>query len=179
MNNNIDGMIKPLFSVKRTYILSLFFAFLFLSVQAQDTGKVLYEKAGTASFYNKKFQGRKTSSGEMLDNNRYTAAHPSLPFGTLVRVINMSNGKSVVVKINDRFVKKKNHLVDVTYSAAKEIDMVSKGIVKIELEVLGLNEAEAEAEAIVPLDTISYKLQAKVLYFPVSKPNYEQLAYLK
>jgi len=133
-------------------------SFFFLSLCAQDIFAVSYLKNGTASFYHKKFNGRKTSSGERVDNSKYTAAHSSIPFGTLVRVTNQSNGKSVVVRVNDRFYPKKGHLIDITYAAAQKIDMVRQGFARVTIEVLDITEAEAEAEAIVPADTITFRI---------------------
>jgi len=165
-------MIKFLLSIKRPCFIYFFIAFLFVSVQAQEVEKVLYKQTGSASFYNKRFQGRKTSSGERLDNDRYTAAHSSIPFGTLVRVTNEKNGKSVIVKINDRFsARKGHHLIDLTYSAAKEIDIVRLGIAKVTLEVLTITETEAEKEAIIPPDTITYKIYSKSYYCPAVRPT--------
>ena len=168
-------MISYLKSIKRADILFLLFAFLFLSIQAQDKGKRVYVQTGTASFYNKKFDGRHTSSGERLDNSRYTAAHSSIPFGTMVRVTNQSNGKSVIVKINDRFYPKKGHIIDVTYSAAKEIDMVRQGMGRVKIEVLDISEAEAEAESIVPADSVTFRLPVGPIVYSVSKPLSERL----
>jgi len=172
-------MIKDLFFTKRTNLLYLFIAFLLFSVQAQDVLKVLYEQTGTASFYNKKFNGRKTSSGEKLNNGIYTAAHPSIPFGTMVRVTNQKNGKWVVVKINDRFSPRKGHILDLTYSAAQEIDMIRQGIAHIKLEVLDITESEAEAEFTLPPDTITYKLNEKLQTFPVERSTNDQPMNLK
>jgi len=163
-------MIKDLFFTKKASLLYLFIAFLFITVQAQDIEKVLFEQTGTASFYNKKFNGRKTSSGERLDNGKYTAAHPSIPFGTIIRVTNQKNGKSVVVKVNDRFSPRKGHILDLTYSAAQKIDMVRQGVARIKLEVLEITETEAEAVAIIPPDSITFKLNVMPLPIPVEKP---------
>lgn len=99
-----------------------------ITIYAQETG--------TASFYNKKFHGRKTTSGERFDNKLYTAAHKSLPIGTRVKVTNLANDKSVIVKVNDRGYFKHGRVIDITYGAAKEIDMIRYGIVKVKLEVL-------------------------------------------
>jgi rare lipoprotein A len=138
--------------------------FLTSEIFAAESGKLV--QTGTASFYNKKFQGKHTSSGERLDNDRFTAAHSSIPFGTLVKVTNLSNDKSVIVKVNDRFYPKKEHIVDITYSAAKEIDMIRLGMARVRLEVLDITEEEAEAEAVVPTDSITYKIPVGKLDIP-------------
>lgn len=97
---------------------------------------VFAQKMGTASFYGKRLHGRHTYSGEKLDNASFTAAHKTLPFGTLVRVTNLKNNKSVVVKINDRGHFKRGRVIDLTYAAAKEIDMLRDGVANVQLDVL-------------------------------------------
>lgn len=174
-------MINRLYSIIKFSIICLLIVFSFVSVQAQDTINVLSEQTGTASFYNKKFNGKKTSSGEKLNNERFTAAHASLPYGTMVRVTNLKNGKMVVVKVNDRFSKHRGrnaHLIDLTYSAANKIDMIRFGVARVKVEVLDLTEAEAEAQAIVPPDTITFSLPAKFFPVPLVKPNTKPAAKL-
>jgi len=161
-------MIERIFSQEKSLLIILSTSF-FLTFCPQNTTAISDQTSGTASFYNKKFDGRKTSSGEKLDNRRYTAAHPSIPFGTLVCVTNKSNGKSVVVKVNDRFNPGKGHLIDLTYAAAQEIDMVRQGIADVTIEILDITEMEAEAESIIPPDTITYKISASSFFLPVAK----------
>lgn len=91
---------------------------------------------GYASYYADKFHGRKTSSGEVFDMNGFTAAHRTLPFGTKVKVTNIKNGKSVVVKINDRGPFKEERIIDLSKAAAESIDMVNDGIAEVEIEVI-------------------------------------------
>jgi rare lipoprotein A len=88
---------------------------------------------GTASYY---WQGSKTASGEKFDAREFTAAHPSLPFGTRVRVTNVSTGQSVTVRVNDRgpFVGKR--VIDLSYSAAESLGMVRSGVAKVKLDVV-------------------------------------------
>ena len=90
-----------------------------------------YEQTGLASYYAHKFHGRKTASGERYNEKALTAAHPSLPFGTLVRVVNLRNKRAVTVRINDRgpFVKKR--IIDVSYAAARKLKMVGQGVVPV------------------------------------------------
>jgi rare lipoprotein A len=95
-----------------------------------------WSQRGTASWYGKQFQGRKTASGEIFDMNRLTASHPSLPFGTVVKVTNLGNGKSVVVRINDRGPSVRGRIIDLSRAAAEEIDMVSAGLAEVEVEVI-------------------------------------------
>jgi len=94
------------------------------------------ELEGVASWYGPNFHGHRTASGEIYNMYDYTAAHKTLPLGTYVRVINLENGKSVIVRINDRGPFKKGRIIDLSYAAAKKIDMIEKGIAKVRLEVI-------------------------------------------
>jgi rare lipoprotein A len=102
---------------------------------------------GVVSWYGAQFHNRKTASGERFDSGALTMAHPSLPFGTVARVTNLRNGRSVVVRVNDRgpFVGK--HIADLSEAAATEIGMLRKGLAKVRIEVLGDDEAEPEPAA--------------------------------
>ena len=91
---------------------------------------------GTASYYAKKFNGRKTASGELFSNDSLTAAHKTLPMGARVRVTNLSNGKQTVVRINDRLPKVSKRSIDLSQRAAKEIEFLNKGLTKVKIEVL-------------------------------------------
>ena len=88
---------------------------------------------GLASFYD---EGPHTASGEKFDPNELTAAHPSLPFGTRLRVTNVANGRSVTVRINDRGPFVAGRTVDVSYSAAKRIGIIEQGVAKVKLDVV-------------------------------------------
>jgi rare lipoprotein A len=92
---------------------------------------------GTASWYGPGFAGRPTASGEQYDMRGLTAAHPSLPFGTLVQVTNVENGRQVVVRINDRGPFSHGRIIDLSYGAARELDMVGPGTAEVELAVVG------------------------------------------
>lgn len=91
---------------------------------------------GKASFYGDKFHGRKTASGELYDRTLFTAAHRTLPFGTMVTVRNLLNSKTVVVRVNDRGPHKKSRIIDLSYAAAEKVGMLSKGIVPVEIEII-------------------------------------------
>jgi rare lipoprotein A (peptidoglycan hydrolase) len=91
---------------------------------------------GKASFYGRGFAGRKTASGERFDPNAMTAAHPSLPFGTRIRVTR-ENGASVVVRVNDRCGCPGGRIVDLSEGAARRIGMIKDGVVSVRLEVIG------------------------------------------
>jgi rare lipoprotein A len=88
---------------------------------------------GLASFYS---EGQKTASGEKFDARELTAAHPTLPFGTRLRVTNVATGRSVTVRVNDRGPYVPGRIVDVSYSAADALGMVGKGVAKVKLDVV-------------------------------------------
>jgi rare lipoprotein A len=91
---------------------------------------------GTASYYGRKFNGRPTASGERFDMNGLTAAHRTLPFGSRVRVTNSSNGRSVIVRINDRGPYSGHRLIDLSRAAAEQIGLVGAGHGRVSLELL-------------------------------------------
>ena len=93
---------------------------------------------GICVYYNDKFQGHALASGEKYDKEALTAAHKTLPFGTMVKVTNLGNNKSVVVRVNDRGPHggSKAKIIEITSRAAKEIDMIKKGKVEVQIEVV-------------------------------------------
>lgn len=103
------------------------------------TGSSKRVQEGLASWYGPDFHGKPTASGEIFNMYAYTAAHRKLPFGTLVRVTNLYNGKSVVVRINDRGPFKRKRIIDLSYAAAKKIGMVEAGVVRVRIEVIKRN----------------------------------------
>lgn len=92
--------------------------------------------AGLASWYGQKHQGRKTASGEPYDVKQLTAAHRTLPFGTRLRVTNLENGRSVVVRVNDRGPHVEGRILDLSLRAATTLDMVEAGVARVEVVVL-------------------------------------------
>lgn len=109
-----------------------------------------FTQRGLASWYGKKFHGRKTASGEIYNMYAMTAAHKTLPLGTFVRVKNLKNRKEVVVKVNDRgpFVRKR--IIDLSYSAAKKLDIVGPGTAPVEVVALGAGPSTPAASASRP-----------------------------
>jgi len=91
---------------------------------------------GIASFYADDFHGKKTSNGEIFDMNGLTAAHRTLPFNTWLEVRNLSNGRSVIVRVNDRGPFIEGRIIDLSYGAARELGMVNTGVQEVELVVL-------------------------------------------
>ncbi len=93
-----------------------------------------FSQTGVASWYGRQFHGRKTASGETFDMNGLTAAHRSLPLNCYIRVTNKDNGKSVVVKVNDRGPFHGNRVLDLSYGAAKQLGVTSAGTAKVSIE---------------------------------------------
>jgi rare lipoprotein A len=103
------------------------------AAMAPDVGD---EQTGDASYYADKFIGRTTANGERYDPDELTAAHPSLPFGTRVRVTRLEGGQSVVVRINDRGPFVRGRIIDLSHAAARRLDMVREGVVPVTIEVV-------------------------------------------
>lgn len=93
-----------------------------------------FSQTGVASWYGRQFHGRKTASGETFDMNAMTAAHRSLPLNCYIRVTNRSNGKSVIVKVNDRGPFHGNRVLDLSHGAAKSIGVTNAGTAKVSIE---------------------------------------------
>ena len=104
---------------------------------AGEKPKVTKSISGAASWYGGKFHGRLTANGERYDMHDLTAAHKTLPFGTKVRVTNSANGKSVVVRINDRGPFVAGRTIDLSRGAATAVGMLNSGVAKVKLDVLG------------------------------------------
>lgn len=98
---------------------------------------------GVASWYGPIFNGRRTASGERFDMYAMTACHPSLPFGTKVRVVNLTNHRSVVVRITDRSELVEGRIIDLSYGAAKKIAMTKDGLAQVRLEVISLGRSHS------------------------------------
>jgi rare lipoprotein A len=105
------------------------------------TASTEIKQTGIASYYSDKFQGRRTANGERYDKNALTAVHPRLPFGTVIRVTNLHNHRSVELRINDRKHARSRRLLDVSKRAAQELGFVHSGITKVELEVLSWGDS--------------------------------------
>jgi len=95
-----------------------------------------YAAEGIASWYGKKFHGKLTSTREVYNMYKLTAAHKSLPIPCYVKVTNLSNNKSIIVRVNDRGPFKKDRIIDLSYAAAKKLDFISKGIEKVYVEAI-------------------------------------------
>ena len=106
---------------------------LFVTSCFASCSRAIYE-SGNASYYADKFEGRTTASGATFHQRKLTAAHKTLPFGTKVKVINLANGKSVKVRINDRGPFVDGRIIDLSKKAADKIDMVKKGVQQVEIK---------------------------------------------
>lgn len=104
--------------------------------EVKEDIKTAFFQTGVASYYGGKWHGRKTANGEIFDTNTLTAAHKTLPFNTKVKVTNVNNGKSVIVRINNRGPYSKGRVIDLSQAAFKKIENLGKGITKINLEIV-------------------------------------------
>lgn len=100
-----------------------------------------FSQTGLASFYGHAHDGNTTANGKHFDHRDFTAAHRSLPFGTLVRVTNLSNGRCVTVEITDRGPRIKTRIIDISLAAARALHMQHKGITRVRLEAFRIDQA--------------------------------------
>ena len=101
------------------------------------TGRTAAIQYGVASYYSDNFEGKPTGSGEAYKKALLTAAHNALPFGTWIRVTNLSNKKAIIVKVNDRLHHRNKRLVDLSLAAAQLLGYTRKGLTRVKVEVLG------------------------------------------
>jgi peptidoglycan lytic transglycosylase len=109
-------------------------------IEQKQAGKPY--QVGQASWYGELFQGKATASGEEFDMYQFTAAHRELPLGSYVRVTNLSNHRSVVVKVNDRGPVTPGRIIDLSYSAARSLNMHNHGLQKVRLDLIQADKAE-------------------------------------
>lgn len=147
-------------------ILFVFFIFITDLALANVVGDSLQIQEGIASFYSKRFHGRKTSSGEKFDMNTLTAAHKFLPFGTLIRVTRIDNGVYVMVKINDRLPKSSKRTIDLSLKAAQDLDMVRMGLCQVRLSAASPEEMDALIAYYETRENPGLRLRP--IYFPVA-----------
>ena len=116
------------------------------SLRESDTEEVAeeFDQKGYASWYGREFHGRKTASGGKFDMYDMTAAHKTLPFGTVLKVTNLSSGKSIKVVINDRGPYKKNRIIDLSYAAGRELGILAKGEEMVGVSIIKLGNGKAE-----------------------------------
>ena len=121
----------------------------------------VYKSNAVASYYADKFHGRKTANGETFDMYALTAAHKSLPFNTMVKVTNLDNGKSVVVRINDRGPFVAGREIDVSKAAASKLGMLSDGTARVSLQILGDKENVVSATPVALKDATGAESEAQ------------------
>ena len=148
----LQGMTKMIHNARRTRktaLIAIGFASFFLGLSlspnyANAKNNAPFVQEGTASWYGGKFHGRKTASGERFNTYDLTAAHRTLPMNTRLRVTNLSNGKSVIVRVNDRGPYVGKRVIDLSYSAANELGFVKRGVTKVRLERLHTKKIETK-----------------------------------
>ncbi|MDX1700563.1 MAG: septal ring lytic transglycosylase RlpA family protein [Melioribacteraceae bacterium] len=119
-------------------------------------GKII--ERGIASWYGPNFHGKLTANGEIYDMYELTAAHKTLPFNSIVKVLNLSNGKSVIVRINDRGPFVKNRIIDLSKKAAQEVDMIQSGYTEVELRLLSkVGNSSSRNHSLYTIQIGSYK----------------------
>lgn len=117
-------------------------------------GSLGQTQTGKASFYADKFEGHPTASGEKYKHNKLTAAHKTLPFGTVVRVTNLANGSTVDVKINDRGPYIEGRVIDLSKSAAEKLGFINLGVTDVKLEVVDAGDGKSKSQP-VSIDNVS------------------------
>ena len=129
-------------------------------------------QTGKASYYADRFEGHTTASGEKYKHNKLTAAHKSLPFGTVVRVTNVDNDQSVDVTINDRGPYVEGRVIDLSKSAAETIGMLIQGIAEVKIEVIDHGDGKGRGNPVAPIGNVA--VDERELYdFSVEKANPE------
>jgi rare lipoprotein A len=113
------------------------------------TGRLSAIQYGVASYYSNSFEGKQTAAGEVYSKKAMTAAHNALPFGTWIRVTNLSNKKTVVVRVNDRLHHRNRRLVDLSLAAAVVLGYTKKGLTRVKVEVLGKKKPIESEESTV------------------------------
>ena len=117
-----------------------FWHFYLLIISGLACGFISSEiEKGTASYYANSFNGRRTACGETFSNDSLTAAHKSLPFGTIVKVTNLKNDSIILLRINDRMPQSNRRAIDVTLNAAKKLNFVREGLATVTIEVIASN----------------------------------------
>ena len=117
----------------KNYLKIVFCTFILMTISINSYSQVYH---GKASYYGGKLHGRKTASGEVFNQYAMTCAHKTLPFGTILKVTNKSNGKTVTVRVTDRGPYCGGRIIDLSYGAAKEIGMLSSGVANVSAEII-------------------------------------------
>ena len=146
----------------RYYLLLLLILIIGLSpTHAEAQG---FKQTGIASFYADKFVGRTTANGEKYKHSKMTAAHKTLPFGTMLKVVNLENGNEVTVRVNDRGPFVEGRIIDLSKSAAKQLDFIQKGLVKVEIVALSSSDESRKPYSSLDKPKNSALMKAKEYY---------------
>jgi rare lipoprotein A len=140
--------------MKKILTIALFIGLSF-AAKAEDGGIIAAVKKGIASFYHPKFEGRKTATGEVFSNSNFTAASNKLPLNTYVKVTNLSNGKVIYVKINDRMAANNSRMLDLTQTAATELGYKNAGTTQVKMEVVA--EAEGRRQILAQREDVKVR----------------------
>lgn len=116
---------------------------LFFSVVFGLLAFTIFQQEGIASYYGSKFHGRRTASGEKYHNDSLTAAHKTLPFGTLIKVTNIKNDSVVILKVNDRIGTSKR-VIDVSLAGAKQLNFIRQGLTRVRIETFEMTTLPAD-----------------------------------
>lgn len=127
---------------------SFLFILMFLNQPAQSQSSSAYREKGIASYYAQSFHGLLTANGEIFNNIDFTAAHTKLPFNTILLVTNLENGKSTVVRVNDRGPFAKKRIIDLSRPAARKLGMMEDGIIEVDIQELNVIKLSKEREDI-------------------------------
>ncbi len=127
-------------------MMKAYFLFVCLALTSVSRAQI---QTGKASFYADKFEGSLTASGEKYKHSKLTAAHKSLPFGTRVRVTNITNGESVEVIINDRGPYVENRIIDLSKSAAEKLGFINQGLAEVKIEVIDAGDGKSKMENVL------------------------------
>ena len=131
------------------------FLFLLFFILVIPVLSAFVSEQGYASWYGGKFHGRRTASGEIFNTNSLTAAHKTLPFGTIVKVTNIANGKFTLVRINDRGPFVPGRIIDLSRAAAEEIGMIGSGVARVRLDIV----ARAKIKDILSIQVGAFKVE--------------------
>jgi rare lipoprotein A len=166
-------------AVKIRFLLIFIFGFWASVAEAQVDS--LFIQEGTASFYGRRFHGRKTANGEMFSIDSLTAAHKRLPLGTVVRVINQKNGLAVVVRINDRLPSYSKRQIDLSRAAATRLEMIQDGLAKVRIEAVDLDQLDQLVEYYVDKEHPGLRIRPyyREIFLPERKLDLSLLAFKK
>lgn len=153
--------------IKRLALLTIFYIAAFTLAEAQPL------QEGKASYYARKFTGRKTANGEFFHHDSMTCAHRHYKFGTLLKVSNPANGKVVVVRVNDRGPFVRGRIIDLSWKAARTLGIITKGVAMVRVEPLNFSFIPFRADSEIKLPEFNFET---TLERPFSmKPEWQEL----